>query len=130
MENDKWKMFRNYMSNELGISKDDIREWIKDAVAEQAELLLKQTFGNFTITDLIWKKFYNNFMHDFYDDKIIKSCIGQAIAEKIQITVLKEEPIKAWTCNNCKLILHDKNCQERAKTNIEKCQYFTLNKDC
>lgn len=30
-KNDKWLMFRNYMINELGITKEDIREWIEDA---------------------------------------------------------------------------------------------------
>ena len=27
-KNDKWSMFKNYMHNELGITKDDIREWM------------------------------------------------------------------------------------------------------
>jgi hypothetical protein len=28
-KNDKWSMFKNYMHNELGITKEDIREWIQ-----------------------------------------------------------------------------------------------------
>ena len=43
-KNDKWTMFKNYIHNELGITKDDIRAWLKEAVQSQAELMLKKTF--------------------------------------------------------------------------------------
>lgn len=49
MKNDKWEMFKNYMHNELGITKDDIRTWIKEAAEEQAQRLVKQEFGKFDI---------------------------------------------------------------------------------
>lgn len=39
---DKYKMFRNYMTNELGISRDDIKLWTKDAVREVAEKIVGQ----------------------------------------------------------------------------------------
>jgi len=38
MENftgNKYKLFRNYMSNELGITRDDIMAWTKQSIAEQ-----------------------------------------------------------------------------------------------
>ena len=34
-------MFRNYMANELGITKEDIREWIMDAVHQEVEQVVK-----------------------------------------------------------------------------------------
>lgn len=46
-KNDKWTMFKNYIHNELGITKDDIRAWLKEAVQSQAELMLKKTFDDF-----------------------------------------------------------------------------------
>lgn len=46
-KNDKWMMFKNYMHNELGITKDDIRAWLKEAVKSQAELMLQKTFDDF-----------------------------------------------------------------------------------
>lgn len=49
MSNEKWEMFKNYMHNELGITKDDIRAWIKEAAAEQAHRLVDQEFGSFNI---------------------------------------------------------------------------------
>ena len=36
-KNDKWVMFRNYMHNELGITKDDIREWIKESIHDEVK---------------------------------------------------------------------------------------------
>lgn len=41
-KNDRWSMFKNYMHNELQISKDDIREWLREAVKEEAREILKQ----------------------------------------------------------------------------------------
>ena len=35
-------MFKNYMHNELGITKEDIREWIDDAVRDESRLLVEQ----------------------------------------------------------------------------------------
>lgn len=46
-KNDKWMMFKNYIHNELGITKDDIRAWLKEAVKSQAELMLQKTFDDF-----------------------------------------------------------------------------------
>ena len=45
--NDKWLMFKNYLHNELGITKDDIRAWLKEAVQSQAELMFQKTFDDF-----------------------------------------------------------------------------------
>lgn len=52
-KNDKWLMFKNYMHNELGITKDDIRAWIKEAVQSQAELMIKKTFDDFDINTFV-----------------------------------------------------------------------------
>ena len=42
-------MFKNYMHNELGITKDDIRTWLREAVQQQAALMLKNTFEELVI---------------------------------------------------------------------------------
>lgn len=52
-KNDKWLMFKNYMHNELGITKDDIRAWIKEAVQSQAELMIKKTFDDFDMDTFV-----------------------------------------------------------------------------
>jgi hypothetical protein len=32
---DKYTLFKNFMHNELGISREDIREWVKESVKEE-----------------------------------------------------------------------------------------------
>lgn len=44
MVNNKYKMFKNFMFNELGISKEDIRDWIKEAIHEEAQKLINNAF--------------------------------------------------------------------------------------
>jgi serine protease inhibitor len=51
--NEKWLMFKNFLHNELEISKDDIREWIHEAVKEEAKLLVNKTFNSFDIREII-----------------------------------------------------------------------------
>lgn len=46
-------MFKNYMHNELGITKDDIRTWLKEAVQQQAALMLKNTFEEFDMDKFV-----------------------------------------------------------------------------
>ena len=41
------------MHNELGITKDDIRAWIKEAVQSQAELMIKKTFDDFDMDTFV-----------------------------------------------------------------------------
>jgi len=53
MSNDKWAMFKNYMHNELQISKDDIRVWMKEAIQIEAEKMIKQSFGKYNINDIM-----------------------------------------------------------------------------
>ena len=47
--NDKYKMFKNFMFNELGITKDDIRFWVKEAVAEEARRVVAKTYEDFNV---------------------------------------------------------------------------------
>ena len=52
-KNDKWSMFMNYMSNDLGITKEDIRDWIKEAVEKEAKRLVNNTYDNFNVRDVL-----------------------------------------------------------------------------
>ena len=79
-KNDKWSMFKNYMHNELGITKDDIREWISDAVKEEAILLVEQTFEKFDIDSRIEKAICD---YHGWSGPQIKQEIAKAAAAKI-----------------------------------------------
>jgi hypothetical protein len=61
-KDDRWTMFKNYMHNELGISKDDIRLWVRESCDEIAERMVKEEFGKFdleaTVNKLVENKKY------------------------------------------------------------------------
>ena len=82
MKNDKWEMFKNYMHNELGITKDDIRAWIKEAAYEQAQRMVDQEFGNFNIkskiTEIATREFNNRYSN-------IRSELVLEIAKKLTL---------------------------------------------
>lgn len=52
-KNDKWSLFKNYLHNELGITKEDIREWLEEAVREEARKLIADSFKSYDIRDRI-----------------------------------------------------------------------------
>ena len=47
--NDKYKMFKNFMFNELGITKEDIRAWVVEAVTDEARRVVAKTYGDFDV---------------------------------------------------------------------------------
>lgn len=49
MKNEKYRLFRNYMTNELKITRDDIKAWTKQAVMEVAEKVV----GQINVHDMI-----------------------------------------------------------------------------
>lgn len=82
MANDKWEMFKNYMHNELGITKDDIRAWIKEAAEEQAKKLVQQEFGKFDmelkIAALISREF-NNYNNSGFRAELARQIINKLV---------------------------------------------------
>jgi len=85
---DKWTMFKNFMHNELGVSKDDIRVWIREAVEEQVKHLVSQSFGKFDVKRVIDSIVYDK---SYWGDKKlveeIRQGFAKALIEKISITV-------------------------------------------
>ena len=79
MEN-KWLMFKNYMHNELGITKEDIRQWIEDAVKEQAERLIKNEFSTFDVQNVVRKIIYKD---EYFGSKSLKQEISNEVAKQI-----------------------------------------------
>ena len=52
-KDDKYGLFRQFMFNELQISKEDIRNWIKEAVEQQVEKMLHKTYGDFEPNEIL-----------------------------------------------------------------------------
>ena len=46
---DKYKMFKNFMFNELGITKEDIRMWVEEAVRDEARKIVSKTYNDFDV---------------------------------------------------------------------------------
>jgi len=86
MEN-KWLMFKNYMHNELGITKEDIRQWIEDAVKEQAEKLVKNEFKNFDVRNVVQRIITDE---RYFGSKNLKQEISQELTRQI-LTKIKFE---------------------------------------
>ena len=83
-KNEKWELFRNFMYNELHVTKEDIHQWIRDACREQAELLVKQTFNTFDIKQMVKDAVLKNFSCG------IKRQLVELLVEKINIEVKDE----------------------------------------
>ena len=49
MAGEKYRMFKQFMYNELGITKEDIREWIKESVREEARKLIEKTYDAYDV---------------------------------------------------------------------------------
>lgn len=87
--NDKWSMFKNYMHNELGISKDDIRVWMKEAIQVEAEKIIKQSFEKYDInkilTDVVSKQAGKNWGYPVRD--YIMKLVAEAMVKKIDLKI-------------------------------------------
>lgn len=83
---DKYRVFRNFMVNELGISRDDIEAWTKEAVAAEVQKLVGQMnltkMAESAIRDAIHKN--NNHLSVGSD---LTRRIGEIVAKQIVVTV-------------------------------------------
>ena len=77
---DKWLMFKNYMHNELGITKEDIRQWIEDAVEKQAEKMVKKEFSNFDVHRIVERIITDD---RYLGSKHLKQDISQELTKQI-----------------------------------------------
>jgi predicted transcriptional regulator len=86
-KNDKWVMFRNYMANELGITKEDVREWIMDAVHQEVEQVVNNAYRKCDLENFIKKEIYdwNGWGKNFKD--VIRQEVGKQLAERITIQI-------------------------------------------
>ena len=50
---DKWLLFKQFLHNEMYISKDDIREWVHKSCEDIARRMVEQEFENFNLKTLI-----------------------------------------------------------------------------
>ena len=91
---DKWAMFKNYMHNELGISKDDIRTWIKEAIASEARKMINDTFGKSPVDEVVKKLVRQEIKNPGYwsgfNDNI-KRYTAEQIMQRLKIIVKEDQ---------------------------------------
>jgi hypothetical protein len=89
-KNDKWLMFRNYMINELGITKEDIREWIQDAVRIEAKKMAEDTFSRENPEQMIRRIVYDS---DYFNtgsfNRTVIETAAKALVERFDVVLKK-----------------------------------------
>lgn len=84
-KNDKWSMFKNYMHNELGISKEDIREWIQEAVEMEARKMVDESFSKYSIKDRISREIDNHIGK--FSDYNLRQQISSELVKRLKIVL-------------------------------------------
>ena len=82
-------MFKQFMHNELGITKEDIREWVKESVREEAQRLVAKTYDNYDV-----RREIRDMLRTPYDS--IRKDITSAAADEIckHVKLIIDKPIK------------------------------------
>lgn len=84
--NEKYQMFKNFMYNELGITKEDIRDWIKEAVREEARKLINKTYDDYEVKEVVRKEIANPYSQ--IRDQIVKSASHELLGGlRLKVTI-------------------------------------------
>jgi len=95
MPREKYKEFRNFMFNELGITKDDIRQWTREAAFEAAERQARSTDIEGIVSRLLEQKVRETISpargrpSNAVRDEI-KKTVAEIMAEKIVLAVKED----------------------------------------
>ena len=84
-------MFKNYMHNELGITKDDIQSWVVESVTQQAKKALSEYNYADRIDQLITKRIDdvikgNTWNSKSFNDEIIGKVVKD-LSSQIRLTL-------------------------------------------
>lgn len=87
--NEKYKMFKQFMHNELGITREDIREWVKEAVRDEARKMIAKTYDDYDV-----KREFRDMLRTPFDSlrKDIVNAAASEICKHVKLVV--DNPIK------------------------------------
>ena len=87
--NEKYKMFKQFMHNELGITREDIREWVKEAVRDEARKMIAKTYDDYDV-----KREFRDMLRTPFDNlrKDIVNAAASEICKHVKLVV--DNPIK------------------------------------
>ena len=80
-KNDKYQMLKKFMLNELDITKEDIREWVKESCNEIATEMVEKAHGKFSIEETVKNMVIEQ--PDFFSERRLKPEIVRLISEQI-----------------------------------------------
>ncbi len=83
---EKYKLFRNYMVNELGVTRGDIEAWTKQSVATEVNKKLGQINVEKMVQDSISKSVMNS-LGSSYSSNGLREAIAKEIVSKFVVTV-------------------------------------------
>ncbi len=85
---DKYKMFKNFLYNELDISKSDIEFWIKESCEDIARRMIANEFGKFDLKAVIRSEMSES---ELFSDARLKGRIvnktAEILAERLTLTL-------------------------------------------
>ena len=84
----KYKLFKNFMHNELGITKDDIKMWTKEVVSTEVEKMFKDKYSDFNVEKIAEQEVRRILSLNIYNLSDIKANIAKGISEKIVLRLL------------------------------------------
>ena len=89
---DKYAMFKNFMHNELGITKEDIREWVRESVQEEVRKVVNNTFDSFSVEDECRKEIRRQLTGSFSEvrEKVFRAAVGELL-KGVKITIKEAE---------------------------------------
>ena len=99
MKDERYVMLKNFIHNELGITKDDVQEWIKETietvVTAEFQRINQQTDFSEMLNDIALKEF-NKVLgdrHMYGGESGLKKVIGRTLADRIcaKLNITMEE---------------------------------------
>ena len=90
---DKYRAFRNFMANELGVGKEDIRVWVRETIQEEVAKLLGQLNVESLIASSITKE-VSRLLNQTFLQSTAQEEVRRAIREQLIFTVEHRQKVK------------------------------------
>ncbi len=90
--NEKYIMFKNFLHNELQITKDDIREWIQESISEEVKKVVMESFGKIDLSNMIRKELATIEVFNYGRDKLkdeIRHKVLDILTEDYRVSIDK-----------------------------------------
>ena len=85
----RYRMFKNFMINELGITKEDIREWVENSCQKEAKALVEDRYHSFRIGDTLLREARST-LGKMVSDEVARQ-IASEVMKNVRITLDKKD---------------------------------------